>query len=210
MGRMKDISRSGRTLVFVSHNMSAICQVCDRAIMLEGGRLLAEGPTSQVVARYLERSQEAGIDPSLRRKSIYPVRIQIGESPGQYNAVMGAPFVVEVELEATEDREFSIALMVLDMSGTHVFWLHAFEREFVIRAGGRKTLRFSADRLPLFPGSYWIGLWIGRGVWMENYLDAHHVLRFEVLDNPEQPYFTNYQPLVIKSHLAFRIEESTV
>jgi lipopolysaccharide transport system ATP-binding protein len=54
LGRMEDLSDSGRTVIFVSHQMQAVAQLCDRAIWLEKGRVVADGPSGEVVARYLQ------------------------------------------------------------------------------------------------------------------------------------------------------------
>jgi lipopolysaccharide transport system ATP-binding protein len=54
LGRMEDLSGTGRTVVFVSHNMHAIAQLCDRVILLEDGRIVQDGPSGEVVARYLQ------------------------------------------------------------------------------------------------------------------------------------------------------------
>src|SRR5207253_222409 len=55
LGRMESIGQSGRTVLFVSHNLQGILQLCDRAILLEGGRVVTSGPTPEVVARYEEQ-----------------------------------------------------------------------------------------------------------------------------------------------------------
>ena len=54
LGRMEDIGESGRTVLFVSHNMQAMTQLCDRAILLDRGSIVADGPSSEVVAGYLQ------------------------------------------------------------------------------------------------------------------------------------------------------------
>ena len=54
LGRMEDLSESGRTVVFVSHQMQAVAQLCDRAILLEKGSVVLDGPSSDVVAHYLQ------------------------------------------------------------------------------------------------------------------------------------------------------------
>jgi lipopolysaccharide transport system ATP-binding protein len=54
LGRMEDLSHSGRTVLFVSHNMQAVTQLCDRAIWLEKGQTMLDGPSGEVVARYLQ------------------------------------------------------------------------------------------------------------------------------------------------------------
>lgn len=53
IGKMQDVSRSGRTVIFVSHNMPAITRLCSRAVLLAGGRVADDGPADVVVARYL-------------------------------------------------------------------------------------------------------------------------------------------------------------
>jgi lipopolysaccharide transport system ATP-binding protein len=56
MGKMDDAAQGGRTVLFVSHNMTAVESLCQRAVWLEGGRVVADGPTPEVVARYLATS----------------------------------------------------------------------------------------------------------------------------------------------------------
>jgi lipopolysaccharide transport system ATP-binding protein len=53
LGKMSDIGREGRTVLFVSHNMPAITRLCPRTILLERGRILKDGPSHEVVSAYL-------------------------------------------------------------------------------------------------------------------------------------------------------------
>ncbi len=53
LNKMQDVGQEGRTVLFVSHNMSAITRLCGRAILLDGGSVLRDGPSSQVVTDYL-------------------------------------------------------------------------------------------------------------------------------------------------------------
>lgn len=53
LDKMRDVSREGRTVLFVSHNMPAVGRLCDRTILLDEGRISLDGPTHQVVSRYL-------------------------------------------------------------------------------------------------------------------------------------------------------------
>ncbi len=59
LGRMKSVSREGRTVLFVSHNLAAIRSLCSRALLLQDGRLEAAGPADEVIERYL-RDAAAG------------------------------------------------------------------------------------------------------------------------------------------------------
>ena len=53
MDKMQDVGRRGRTVIFVSHNMPAITRLCERAILLDEGTVVADGTSPEVVARYL-------------------------------------------------------------------------------------------------------------------------------------------------------------
>jgi lipopolysaccharide transport system ATP-binding protein len=54
MDKMQTVGQTGRTVVFVSHNMPAITRLCSRAILLDGGTVLMDGPAADIVANYLQ------------------------------------------------------------------------------------------------------------------------------------------------------------
>jgi lipopolysaccharide transport system ATP-binding protein len=60
LGRMEDFGSTGRTVLFVSHNMQAVAQLCDRAILFDGGTAVMDGPSEKVVAHYLQTTAGAG------------------------------------------------------------------------------------------------------------------------------------------------------
>jgi homopolymeric O-antigen transport system ATP-binding protein len=60
LGRMESLGESGRTVIFVSHNMQTVAQLCDRAILLERGQVVLDGDSSEVVARYLQSGLGSG------------------------------------------------------------------------------------------------------------------------------------------------------
>jgi len=53
LDKMQTVSEHGRTILFVSHNMSAITRLCERTILLDQGRILEDGPSHQVIGAYL-------------------------------------------------------------------------------------------------------------------------------------------------------------
>ena len=54
LGKMQDIGRAGRTVLFVSHSMPAVARLCERVLLFSAGRLNVDGPTDQVVKTYLQ------------------------------------------------------------------------------------------------------------------------------------------------------------
>ena len=57
LGKMGEVSKTGRTILFVSHNMQAITRLCPRAILLDRGKVIADGPSPEVTRAYLHSDQ---------------------------------------------------------------------------------------------------------------------------------------------------------
>jgi lipopolysaccharide transport system ATP-binding protein len=60
LGKMSEVSRAGRTILFVSHNMGAVENLCHSTILLRGGKLVSAGAPTLVVREYLSDSEKAG------------------------------------------------------------------------------------------------------------------------------------------------------
>lgn len=71
LGKMKEVSGEGRTVLFVSHNMGAITSLCGKALLLSSGQLVAHGKTAEVVDAYLDSTRDvAGADRLAQAKGI--------------------------------------------------------------------------------------------------------------------------------------------
>ena len=75
LGKMGDVAKEGRTVLFVSHNMVAVQTLCQRAFWLDAGRLNAEGAVSQIVTAYLR----AGLAEDGARERVWP---DMADAPG--------------------------------------------------------------------------------------------------------------------------------
>jgi lipopolysaccharide transport system ATP-binding protein len=62
LGRMGDVSKRGRTIIFVSHNMTALRALCSRAIWLHEGRVIEDGPCSDVIDHYLQKNASMNLE----------------------------------------------------------------------------------------------------------------------------------------------------
>ena len=114
LGRMRDISSQGRTVLFVSHNMAAIRSLCGRGILLAGGRKIFDGPAGECVDRYLaEVTQNSvnevdlsgvrrarGTDPDLRIS-----RVRLSTHDGRPLVRSGDPLEVEMAFTLLEPIE---------------------------------------------------------------------------------------------------------
>ena len=93
LGKMQDISRSGRTILFVSHNMPAVTRLCSRAVLIAAGQVVEDGPADRVVARYL--SSELGTEAERHWASL-------AEAPGNDGVRIRSVRIVDEHGEVTE------------------------------------------------------------------------------------------------------------
>ena len=61
LGKMRDVSESGRTILFVSHNLTAIQSLCNKAFYFEKGRLIDQGDTTHIVTNYLSKVSDKNL-----------------------------------------------------------------------------------------------------------------------------------------------------
>jgi lipopolysaccharide transport system ATP-binding protein len=132
LARMNDVAHEGRTVIFVSHNMQAIRRLCDRAILLEHGKLVKDGDVASVTQHYLSSIDSA--DDGLRRWSdpqsrpgdehcrIVEVRVTDENDVPSGSFFSGRPIDVTVEFElASLDPSFTIGIDLLTGDGVLLF-----------------------------------------------------------------------------------------
>ena len=171
LGKMDEVRRGGRTVLFVSHNMSAVKSLCSRAILLDRGRVAHDGTVGEVVNRYLTAGSEgpqcgiipenmprqADVDDEARFRS---VRLTDLEGRPVSRLYFGQPFRVEFTcdvLKEIPDGHFEVSISTLD--GTHVTYTTTLD-------GGRGPCRLATGRhevaaefgMTLLPMDYTIDL----------------------------------------------------
>lgn len=58
LGKMNEVAQTGRTVLFVSHNMGAVRRLCQTGVLLDGGQMVAKGPIDDIISRYTEGSRK--------------------------------------------------------------------------------------------------------------------------------------------------------
>lgn len=110
LGKMEEVGKQGRTVIFVSHSMPTVTSLCDKAILLDAGRIAKMGPTSEVVMHYYTSGQAspASADFSAKHVGDRKVRLLKGEiknSQGEIalEAKIDEAITVEMTFEVLED-----------------------------------------------------------------------------------------------------------
>jgi lipopolysaccharide transport system ATP-binding protein len=143
LNKMEDVGQKGRTILFVSHNMAAITRLCSRAILLDDGRLIQDGPSSQVVSSYLtsgsgstassewHEPEKAPSGPVARLRAVR-VRAKDGQIAESVN--IDAPFTIEMEYEVLKSGYILMSHYHLyNEEGIEVFGVHDTDPEWMDR-----------------------------------------------------------------------------
>ena len=130
LGKMDQMSKGGRTVLFVSHNLGAVVQLCSRAVLLRAGRVAALGRSETVVAGYLSEDSgdlpDVSPDPSLNAGSPLVVTRCWVTTPGEEVTVRSVGVIsgFEIRLEVfarCEILDADISLRVSNMLGAPLF-----------------------------------------------------------------------------------------
>jgi lipopolysaccharide transport system ATP-binding protein len=162
LGKMGSFAESGRTVLFVSHNMESVRSLCQRAIWLKDGRLHLDGKTDEVIEAYFNNISNA---PSFScTNSEYGLTIQKvvlknnrGEESNQFRP--GEDLVVAVSYDARKRIERPIlALGVLGISGSCFTSNMLLDGHRPVSLEGNGILTCTFRSIPLLPQSYTVKL----------------------------------------------------
>ena len=190
LGKIRDVAAGGRTVLFVSHNMSAVLQLTNRAILLSHGTVDFVGDPAAAVERYSERAHEAG-------KTEFDVRNSKRHFQGTGDIVIQSlrfdrpfpsfgflePIGFTVRLRAQRDvKRMRISMTILAADGSPVGSSFSPETDG-LAAEEERNVHVALCKAQLAPGSYFCGISVGRGNHRSTNVDydvVTDVLFFEV------------------------------
>jgi lipopolysaccharide transport system ATP-binding protein len=190
LGKMGDVVKEGRTILFVSHNTSALLNLCHRGVLLDHGRVIAQDAIEPVVRKYLA-GLRAAASMDLRtqthrrgrgRVKFTQVRFENGAGRALSQGVSGQPLVIVLEYEsasaATERlQNCRVSLAFRDSLGQVLFNCSSelTSREFAtMPATGR--VRCVIPRLPLTQSEYFLSPFLEVNHEIEDWLQETVVL----------------------------------
>jgi ABC-type polysaccharide/polyol phosphate transport system ATPase subunit len=168
-GRIFAFKEAGGTIVFVSHDASAVERLCERSVLLDAGRVAFDGPTREAVARY-RRALADEADPAergagLREWGTGEVTISSAAVVGQEGAerlqfLAGEPFALQVSVAANDGTPPPrLQLELRDDAGTLVAGEAVSLGELGWTSGnGERDIRFEMSSLPLADGRFHLRL----------------------------------------------------
>jgi len=195
LGRIDDVARAGRTVVFVSHNLSAVQRLCDRTVWLDEGTVVEDGPTQAVVASYLKRigprqvGGEADVSEAQARVGTGEARLTHvvlrghGDSPTE-QLHLGEPLSLAMTFEVGKPIEaVNVEVGISAPDGTRVVTALSSDDGTPLLSLEPGTHLIRADlELTLLPGDYTIDVGIHPPSHSFDFVER--ALSFEVINVP--------------------------
>ena len=168
LNKMKEISQQERTILFVSHNMSAIQRLCSRAIYLDKGEIKMDGTTDTVVEKYLSSTplfNNSFTDLNIKNDSGQSfektqfTKCQIKNAAGDETSSLkyGEPFTLHLEIQTGKSyHSLACAVGIDSYDGQRIFTSDSeeFETLFSVSPSSPCKISVTFSRIMLMPGQY--------------------------------------------------------
>ena len=186
LGKMKEVSSAGRTVLFVSHNMAAVQSLCSSAILLQKGQLIDHNSVEKVLDEYFlisknERGMEwkrASQDRLPPNPSIQSIRLSLeGKQPRLKLMV-----AVQIESNGANPSVF-LAVDIHSLQGDWIMQAIPQVKPFISFDVHNHSLTAQVELPPMIPGVYPVSVWIGRS-FCETIDWVREVVEFEIKDSP--------------------------
>jgi lipopolysaccharide transport system ATP-binding protein len=156
LGKMDEVSKNGRTILFVSHQMNQLRRLCTRCVWLDAGRLVETGPTAEVVNRYEAALMSPAPDATVPGASSAPARFTgwtlLDAEDADHVLMTTGRCIVRFHLQVnTPVRNGHHGIGLYDSDG-RIIWGTAADN--VELEPGRHALDYVFDTLPVRPGAY--------------------------------------------------------
>jgi ABC-type polysaccharide/polyol phosphate transport system ATPase subunit len=162
--RILDLRQRGTTILFISHDLGTVERLCDRALLLAGGHVAADGPAADVVSTYLRQvtreEREAAAAPGARDRIVTITGLSIHDRTGGEVIVArsGQPLRIELAMRVEAPMPALVAqVTVYSYEDGLLLFECATPAGGIHFDAGAVRVRFDIEALGLMPGAYTLG-----------------------------------------------------
>jgi lipopolysaccharide transport system ATP-binding protein len=211
LGKMGDVARQGRTVIFVSHNMTALRSLCSRAVWLNEGHTVEDGPAGTVVDHYLQKNAASNLEsrwddpetaPGDERARLHLARVNL-KSGHTDQITVDTPFEMEFQYwNFVEGAALNISIFLYTLEEVCVFNIASYSEP---RPVGliRTTVQIPGDFLNM--GAYYVKFLLVqdecRAMFWQN-----NAVSFEVADRPRSGRWFGRVPGVVRPRFEWKTE----
>jgi lipopolysaccharide transport system ATP-binding protein len=182
--KLRSAAQDGRTVLFVSHNMETLASLCPRAIWLEHGRVMADGPTAGVIEGYLSSlAQELAVTDSQYGLTVNSLVLRNAQGKHAHHFYPSEDLTVELNYTAARRIDHPIIWLSVDSQRGPCFaanmFLDGHNSHVVLKGTGTLTCTFKS--IPLIPHAYTIRMAIRDADTGQPILSPQEVASFSVI-----------------------------
>ena len=207
LGKIGEVTKSGRTVLMVSHNMEAILNFGHRALLLDSGRLVHEGAIAEVVSRYLKTGEDVNrfLPPNKGEgegdaRAVFS-NVEVFPNPPRTGEPVEFVFTIARSPHSKSTLSTEVAIDFLSQEGIRILQVYSRHMGKVVEIPPRGLkLSVKLESMPLVPGYYPAYLWIGTGNIPVHFLRNSFTLRVEPGCYREGEFVDNRgYPVVVRS-----------
>jgi lipopolysaccharide transport system ATP-binding protein len=177
LGKIGDVAKNGRTVIFVSHDMTAIQNLCSRVVRLDNGHAISIGPAMQEIESYLS-NRETTLEIKASNaiplaKDLYLSRFELTPNP----VISTKPLRLNLEMKSSSARIRELLVLIYDSLNRRVGVLDLRSLEGFYKISEDAPLLIEADikNFSMVEGNYHLGLWINADVVFSNFYDLNTI-----------------------------------
>ena len=162
LDRVAEMQKEGRTIVFVTHAMAFVQQICDSATLLDTGRMRASGDTEQVIREFraVMARRRTGLESDEATGEVEIAEVELLDGQGRPNSMVapGQSLAIQVELRA--NRPVDDPVVVVGIHNARDEWVFTTDTERLDvglgRIDGKLRVTFELKAIPLLEGQYFL------------------------------------------------------
>ena len=193
LGKIGEVAKGGRTVLFISHNMNAVLSLCQRAILLEDGKIATQGPTPQVIAEYLSSGDNRSGEivwsfedaPGSKLVKLCAVRVRNEQGEVSFDTDIAKPINLEIEFWCLQTTRVNSAFSIYNQLGVPLFMTASLHDEVWAQKEYEPGLYRLSCQIPgnlLNEGTYSVNVYLSTKLRRSNDVSIEQAVSFRVHD----------------------------
>ena len=210
LGKMNEVAREGRTVLFVSHNMSALENLCTTGIFLKNGKVVSHGDINSIISTYI-KSTRSNFESNPRNwkhsgtGQAHVTDIQVFDTSNNPCSFikMGDTVIVDFEVEFYEDLDVVDDVTVVFKkanTGEQVLHMQSLDCGLLVKnvSKGKRRYHVEIPELMLYPGYYLISIYLGARRQAIDYV--RDIFNLNIVQAKISDRITPFYPSIAKYH----------
>jgi ABC-2 type transport system ATP-binding protein len=189
MERIKQFQRDGRTIIFVTHGLDMVRQLCDRVIMLDHGKVVIDGTPVDALRHFRDTYEQEVValdETGTRQLEIRKVQVTDGSGTPKERFNSGEPLGIELDITANSPTDdWAAGVGILNHLDVTVYGTNTTLQQVPLPyIDGSRRIRFTFDEIPMIEGQYMVTVALHSRDEVEQYHRLERIASFRVFSPP--------------------------